>query len=421
MNAALVNLCERLKDAVLFRRDAIKAACAGKGDWTALGAEPPDPTLELNGLAKTLDDEATALEQASDENARAILETEFRELDARKQLGLVKVEVLAAIDKLALQVKLKNCQSSVRTNVISMKSTELTEKIVSKGLADALNAEFKRLGVNGLHVSLRSSSAKGKTLHKLVLDLPGSQHPASILSEGEQRAIAIASFLAEVNIGGGKGGVVFDDPVSSLDHRRRELVAIRLVEEARKRQVIVFTHDVYFLCILQQEAERAHVDIAPLSLHRKPEGFGVAAEDLPFEGATTSKRVGTLRQKQVESKRLYKAGDEQTYRQRARDIYFQLRLAWERAVEEVLLGNVVIRFRESVETSRLRGVSVDDADYAAVDAGMTKCSKYAHDRAAMGNIAVPEPDEIEADINALEAWRTKIEMRNKETQEKRSA
>ncbi|MGA4814767.1 hypothetical protein ACPA9J_02630 [Pseudomonas aeruginosa] len=41
-------------------------------------------------------------------------------------------------------------------------------------------------------------------------------------------------------------GVVFDDPVTSMDHVRKEAIAQRLVDEAAKRQVIVFTHDILF-------------------------------------------------------------------------------------------------------------------------------------------------------------------------------
>lgn len=39
-------------------------------------------------------------------------------------------------------------------------------------------------------------------------------------------------------------------------------------------------------------------------------------------------------------------------------------MAWERAVEEVLLREVILRFRKGVETQRLAGVVVDDEDYA---------------------------------------------------------
>ncbi len=43
---------------------------------------------------------------------------------------------------------------------------------------------------------------------------------------------AIGSFLAEIGLSNGKGGIVFDNQVSSLDHRRRELVARHLAAEA---------------------------------------------------------------------------------------------------------------------------------------------------------------------------------------------
>jgi len=48
-----------------------------------------------------------------------------------------------------------------------LKASELAEKVVSKELADALNREFKALGVGTLKVSLHSRSDKGKALHKL--------------------------------------------------------------------------------------------------------------------------------------------------------------------------------------------------------------------------------------------------------------
>lgn len=96
-------------------------------------------------------------------------------------------------------------------------------------------------------------------------------------------------------------------------------------------------------------------------------------------------------------------------------------MAWERAVEEVLLREVILRFRKGVETQRLVGVSVDDDDYAQVNAGMSKCSNYAHDKAMMGGVAVPDPDELLADIIALENWRAQVHKRSEETAKKRKA
>lgn len=416
----LAKACDDFQSNLLMRRDATKKA-SGDGNWDAVGAEPASPASKLSMLATKLAEDAATLLKAADDKARATLESGLNELNDRLALFKAKAAVLDAITKFAFVAKLKSCESDVRTNAITIKSNELNEQVVSKNLADALNAEFKLLGVDELHVDINTKVVKGKANHKLVLKLPGAKLPKDILSEGEQRAIAIASFLAEVNIGQGLGGVVFDDPVSSLDHRRRELVAERIVEEAKKRQVVVFTHDVYFLCILQQDAENAAVPFMPLSLHRKPEGFGVADPSLPFEGSKTSARIGTLRQMQTECAKLHKIGDEPGYRKQARDTYFHLRLAWERAVEEVLFRNVVIRFREGVETNRLIETTVETSDFLAVDSGMTKCSKYAHDKAALGNIAIPGPDDVLQDINKLEAWRALLETRSKETRKARSS
>jgi len=41
----------------------------------------------------------------------------------------------------------------------------------------------------------------------------------------------------------------------------------------------------------------------------------------------------------------------------------------------------------------------EDDDYAQVYAGMTKCSNYAHDKALVGGIAIPEPDELQLNDN----------------------
>jgi len=85
------------------------------------------------------------------------------------------------------------------------------------------------------------------------------------------------------------------------------------------------------------------------------------------------------------------------------------------------LREVILRFRKGVETQRLAGVVVEDGDYEKVYAGMTKCSNYAHDKALQGGIAVPDPDELLADITELDTWRESIEKRSKITAQARKA
>ncbi|ART47587.1 MULTISPECIES: AAA family ATPase [Acidovorax] len=406
--------------ALAARQEALKAAVISH-QWDGTDQALISPAARLQALADKLNAEATTLEKASDEKARAALQKQFDELDARVRLSQVKDAVVTAVRRLIRQARLSQCMSAIKTNSISLKASELAEKVVSKELADALNREFKALGVGTLRVSLQSRSDRGKALHKLKLELPQSRSPVEILSEGEQRAVAIGSFLAEVGLNGGKDGIVFDDPVSSLDHRRRERVAKRLAVEAAQRQVVVFTHDIYFLCLLAEEAKLAGVPVATQSLTRRAEGFGVADPDLPFEGKNASKRIGALKAQHQAIAKLHKDGEEQEHRKQTVEAYFRLRMTWERAVEEVLLREVILRFRKGVETQRLAGVVVEDDDYAQVNAGMTKCSNYAHDKAFVGGVAVPEPDELLADIMALETWRAQIDKRSGETAKKRKA
>lgn len=80
--------------------------------------------------------------------------------------------------------------------------------------------------------------------------LTGKHKPSAVLSEGEQKVLAMADFLAEARLAGITAPVIFDDPVSSLDHRRINEVAQRVALLAESTQVIVFTHDIFFASTL---------------------------------------------------------------------------------------------------------------------------------------------------------------------------
>ena len=93
-----------------------------------------------------------------------------------------------------------------------------------------------------------------------------------------------------------------------------------------------------------------------------------------------------------------------------------LREAWERVVEEVLLNGVVQRFGRTVLTMRLsKLLDLENSDILTVDAAMKKASTWlpGHDQSAALNVPMPEPDELEKDIAALETFRLAIEKRRK--------
>ena len=403
---------ETFQKAMRERRASAMGAAGGAVPWDNIAALPADPSSTLVNKANALGIEAKALEDSMDATAKAAQVAEQAELDARAKLAEIKATALEAVEKLVLNAKLQACAAAIVTTGISQKSTRLSNEMATQDVADALNAELRALNVHELQVVMKAETVGGKVQYKLAMQLPGGGKPSAILSEGEQRAIAIASFLAEVKLGKGLGGIVFDDPVSSLDHRRRWHVATRLAEEAKHRQVIVFTHDIYFLCIIQQEAAQAGCAESTQCIGRGQAGFGVQASRLPFDTLSTSKRVKALRTMCDEVLRVHKTGDEAEATRLSREAYSHLRMAWERAVEEVLFQGVVTRFAEGVSTQRLKSVIVEDSDYDAIDAGMTKSSKFSgHDPAKPAQLATLHPDDLRADIDKLEMWRASVEAR----------
>lgn len=416
IDPALSAECTSMQECLNTRQNLVLQAAAAEFHWEKILALPADPRLGLVRIIDGLLDQAVALEATADEKVRAQMTAEKRELDARLRLGEIKAAVFEAIAKHEICQKLQICIDGLDTRAISRKSTELSRTTASQELADALNEELIRLKVHQLQVVMKPESPAGKTQFKLVLQMPGGGVPAAILSEGEQRAIAIASFFAEVKLGKGRGGVVLDDPVSSLDHRRRWEVAERLALESLTRQVIVFTHDIYFLCILEQKSEELGAALTKNYIRRTAQGYGVHSLDLPFDVVGTKDRLARLRQELVEVRRAQKNGDDDEYRRLTSACYGRLRLAWERCIEEVLLNGAVQRFGEGVSTQRLKSVVVNDDDYREIENGMSKSSKFEHDAATtVGRLPMPEPDELEQDIEKLSTWRVALEKRLKET------
>lgn len=78
---------------------------------------------------------------------------------------------------------------------------------------------------------------------------------SSILSEGEQKVIALSHFIAENLMEDKDNVLILDDPVNSLDLQRMETVARVLVQLARSKQIIIFTHNLVFVGFLSKYAK----------------------------------------------------------------------------------------------------------------------------------------------------------------------
>ncbi|MCK4497197.1 MAG: AAA family ATPase, partial [Candidatus Aenigmarchaeota archaeon] len=388
------------------------------------GEPVPDiPVVEsyvtlVQNEARALKDRADKLLQDRDvETENKLLRDEQQELYVRKELSENIKEVIDEIERKKKLAAYTLCLQDANTTGITRKSTEVTRGVVTRQLAKSFQDELKKLNFTHLEVELKDAGGtRGALYHNLVLKRAPGVHLDNIVSEGEARCLSIATFFAELSTATDKSAIIFDDPVSSLDHKWREHVARRLVEEARTRQIIVFTHDIVFLLALKKLAEDIGVSYNHQYLQRHNSEAGICSQDLPWVAKNIKERIGYLKEMYTQAEKLNRTSNQREYENEAKNIYGHLREAWERSVEEVLLYGVVERYRHTVETKRtkyLSDISVDELK--VLDAAMTKCSRWmiGHNQAPAENVPIPSPDELKADIEELDTWTNDIRKRRK--------
>lgn len=404
------------------RKSAVEAMAKARsiGDLPPL---PTDPTARLEALQAALTKQANDLEKTVTPEVRKERVAALAELNARDKLAELLPVVLKVVEVARLDAILAECVRQTATRNITMKSNELQEKAVAAGLNEALAKELKENGLS-IKLNMEMRGAKGAGLQKLTLDLPKpieKMKLSDVLSEGEQRAIAIAAFLAEAGLSHSRSGIVFDDPVSSLDHSRRERIAKRFAREALTRQVIIFTHDLAFVWELVGGAK----DIG--AKHKERHVFcsgavkGLTKDSLPHEGGKLDARLNDIRTIHAKAKKaIEKEYDHAAYDLHVRRGYSMLRDCWERLIEEVLFGETVRRFRNSVNTLNLKKAHIDDKDFEAVTAGMTRCTKFVHDAPTDAPTDLPTPEEFMADIGAFATAHERAKTNNKAVEERRT-
>lgn len=376
-----------------------------------VGGMTHSPEAKLSAVAEGLRERARQLlveKPAMSPKAAA----ELRELEARVSLRENLQKVLDEIERQKMLAVYDQCIADTSTKALTRKSTELTSRLITDQLRAGFKEELERLEFDHLAVEIREAGGtKGTLFHKLVFSNAPKVSVARVLSEGESRTLSLASFLTELKTAAGKSAIIFDDPVSSLDHMWRERIGRRLVSEAEGRQVIVFTHDLLFLRILEDEAVRLGVDCKHQYIRRGDIHIGLCSEDLPSVALNTKQRVGRLRSRWQEAEKVYRT-DSEKYEDIGRRILQLIREAWEHAIAEVLLADVVQRYRPSIETKKVRFLhDITIEDCKAVEKEMTETSRWLHDQPLADGAPFPTPKVLKQHIDDLESWVAVIRRR----------
>ncbi|MBN6749603.1 AAA family ATPase [Micrococcus luteus] len=238
--------------------DTIEGARSALAAAATSGASASLTLLELLSQPKTGVNKAllrvgsslTNLEEQQQNRTQALVDKEAEYLEYKDAVELGKSWGL-------IEAQVKNGKEADRLKALKRTLPQLARTVtaLAKTASDQLiNQSFDALfleecdALRAPALKLQFVGREGKAQRRKVMS--GRHKPSKVLSEGEQKVLALADFLAEARLAGITAPVIFDDPVSSLDHRRINEVARRIARLAEENQVIVFTHDILFATTL---------------------------------------------------------------------------------------------------------------------------------------------------------------------------
>lgn len=376
-----------------------------EGEWlTDSNPLPAEASLDTDLASKSasLRSEAATLKKSANPVVRLGLSQELAELEARQRLSTQFTAVQRFILDSQTHVTLSRCHNALNPATVSRKLTTLAGTHVTEALAASMNAELKALGYRRrVQPDLSGRTELGVT--KVTLRLKDITTKASkILSEGEQRALGMAMFLAELESLPHTSTVVFDDPSTSLDHAYRRAIARRLVALSKARQVLVFTHDAVFLTEMAMALHQAGCTTCYKTIGWD-ESPGLVSEGLTWTSMDTKARLGDLRDRAMALKSSDSYPDDDLERQIASG-YSSLRGTIERAIREVFLNNTVQPFSDVVSVEAFGAVighpqgeweqmlEIYDRACEATEA---------HDTPGERQLPLPSREELLSDIGSL--------------------
>jgi hypothetical protein len=259
-----------------FIRDAIESR--RPVEWAGQTAERERVLRCLEGVRVHNKALLEDLAERKDKREGILRERERRLLDLESRLKLGALMPL--IEKVVEQAKwVDKARIQQRRFQGLLRSLTETSKVASEQL---LNRDFERRFIEECKtlrapvVTLQFPGRQGQVSRKKAV-ARGEHRPSDVLSEGEQKVIALADFLAEASLKP-PAPVVFDDPINSLDYKRMAEVVDRIVVLSDTRQVIVFTHNIWFTTELLARFEKRANDCSYYEVARDGERIGLVSK-----------------------------------------------------------------------------------------------------------------------------------------------
>lgn len=344
---------------------------------------------------------------------KVALTNQISDLRAKKWASGYIQSIKGEISQLQKKLEFDEWLKSVNTTAASKEAGRVSEILVTDAFVARFNSELKLLGASKVSVELIKTKTKlGRVQHKIQLHGLNRQHSRSkamsVLSEGEQRIVSLAAFLADVTSKPNSAPFIFDDPISSLDQTYEEHTAKRLVDLSTDRQVIVFTHR---LSLLGQLIEKGDADCR--HIRREPWGCGEHG-DIPLFGKKPINAVKDLKNARLTAARkVYEEHGYDSYYPLAKAICSDFRILLERIVEFELLADVVTRHRREVHTKnkihKLAKITSEDCELIEQLMGDFSC--FEHSQSDELPVDVPEPDMLDTALTKIIDWQAVFSSR----------
>jgi ABC-type hemin transport system ATPase subunit len=407
-DATLAEQVRRAFCIVLWR---FRAMVRGLGEPRALDVDPLQQLLALVTDLRTRAGQLSADAQSDDYKK---LRLEYLELKDRTALAPLIPDIKAQIARLKVIDTVNVGLKTTAKKSITDKNKELSDRMVTDALRGRFAREIEKLKLSRMPVELRKEKDRQAVSYfRVALVERPEAKVGEIFSEGEHRCVALAAFLAELVTAQHYSGIVFDDPMSSLDHINRSAVALRLVEEAAHRQVIVFTHDLVFLYELRRESDNANRAIAFRNVRRKQDKPGYIENELPDKAKSGLEMCNALRSSLKSAKQNFDTLPDTQRTNFCKGTIGQLRDAWEQAISDYIRP-VLERFNNKVKPTSIfkLGILTED-DIKSVMAAQARLSEDLHSSALPLNPEAVSLDDLTKEVKALEDWIQSIRDRQK--------
>lgn len=410
-NSEVVTAVRELLSAYEAAREKVGEALSTHRELPEVRIEPAAVIVRLtaaSNVAKAAADELGNPEGV--QNQVLAIAARRAELELLKQVKKVRSIIVNEIARLKERETLEAAKSAAATTGITKKILELSEESITEVVRDTFTRETDRLRLDRVTIA-RTRAEKGALLHqpKLV----GARQQATlpkVFSEGERTALGLAAFLTEAHLDGSRSALILDDPVTSLDHIRRGLVAARLAELAESRQVVLFTHDVAFVADLKREAAARSVAVAERSVmksragERKP---GVCSTKHPWKAKDVLARIDELRQELSRIRKESSTWDEKQYEDVVAAWGGNLSETWERIFSQEIVGPVLAEGGLEVRPMMVKVLArFSDNDYREFEGSYGRVSQWAkrHDKSAIVNYVSPDIDTLEQELCLVDGW-----------------